>query len=86
MSFKRIGKKWFLCDDADMTETQRIQAQVQQQADAEFRRRTEQHMRDMENLQAQAQEHIQEASRINEFNRQMMNDAQLLHIFGPPNF
>lgn len=30
MSFKRIGKKWFLCDDADMTETQRIQAQVQQ--------------------------------------------------------
>lgn len=43
-------------------------------------------MRDMENLQAQAQEHIQEASRINEFNRQMMNDAQLLHIFGPPNF
>ena len=39
-----------------------------------------------ENLQGQAQEHIQEASRINEFNRQMMNDAQLLHIFGPPNF
>lgn len=64
MSFKRVGKKWFLCDSGDMTETQRIQAQVQQQLQIEEDiRGQEQQMRNAEAMQAQSLNQLDECSR-----------------------
>lgn len=84
MSFKRVGKRWFSCDDADATETQRIQAQVQQQLqiEEEFRRQSELSMRNAEDLQAQAME----LQRADEINRQAMNSMQPFNVFGQSNF